>query len=86
MSELLESDLLLEEFSKEVKEFWPIERELLALIVEILHSLLLVTLKANGAKKAPPPLRIPRPGSVTADTAAEPVSMGDYVRQFGTGK
>ena len=42
---------------------WTQTEELLALIAEILHQLLIVTAKAYGAKDTdlPEPLRIPRP-------------------------
>lgn len=59
-------------------ETWTVERELMATLVEITHALLIVTLKANGAKNTGKPLRVPRPGSLDAGTSDEPMSMGQF--------
>ena len=85
MSELTDSAELLQAFSDEVVDYWPLERELLTTLVEICHALLVVTLKANGAKRTPPPLRYPRPDSVM-EKEAEPVPMSEYVQMLDEGK
>lgn len=85
MSELTDSAELLEAFSDEIVDYWPLERELLATLVEICHALLVVTLKANGAKRTPPPLRYPRPDAVTGEKA-KPVPMSEYVQMLDEGK
>lgn len=60
---------------------WPPERELLAVAVELLHSLLRVTLKANGAKTVPKPIHIPRPEE-GEKAKPKPISMSEYARDF----
>ena len=40
---------------------WTTEKELAALTLELLHSLYLLTAKANGAKNVGKPLHVPRP-------------------------
>lgn len=87
MSELVDSHAMLEAFSEAIPEYWSTERELLALILETLHTLLRVTLKANGSKRVPSALEYPRPDS-TKGKKAEPVSMSeyaDYLKSLGKG-
>lgn len=43
-------------------ERWTRQDELNASILEMLHSLYLLTARANGAKNVGDPIRIPRPG------------------------
>lgn len=69
---------MLDAFTDEYATFWPVERELLAVIAELLHVLVTVTLKANGAKRTPPPLHIPRPHGV-GETKRAPISITEYV-------
>lgn len=57
-------------------EAWTVERELLATLVEVTHALLIVTLKAHGAKNPGKPIRVPRPGSSDLPDAA--VSISDF--------
>lgn len=63
-------------------ETWTVERELLATLVEVTHSLLLVTLKANGAKSVGKPIRVPRPGD-DSPGGSDAVSMGQFVAMNG---
>ena len=63
-------------------ETWTVERELLATLVEVTHSLLLVTLKANGAKSVGKPIRVPRPGD-DRPGQSDAVSMGQFVAMNG---
>jgi len=58
-------------------EAWTVERELLATLVEVTHALLIVTLKAHGAKNPGKPLRVPRPDAV-GDARDEPVSASQF--------
>lgn len=66
--------------------YWPMERELLAVIAELLHSLVRITHKAHGGKGTPKPLRIPRPDApmfsdthvATASPAGAVMSAGQY--------
>lgn len=57
-------------------ETWTVERELLATLVEITHSLLLVTLKANGAKSVGKPVRVPRP--TDGERQSDALSIGQF--------
>lgn len=80
MSELIASAEMLDAFGREAEDYWPPERELLASILEVLHSLLIVTLKVHGAKRIPPQIRVPRPRSVVAASGKqESVSMKEYI-------
>jgi hypothetical protein len=63
---------------KEEAEAWTMERELLAVIAEILHGLLQTTLRVHGAKDVGPPLRIPRPFEDEVDTRPAAVSFGQF--------
>ena len=47
---------------REEARAWTQTDELLASLIEIVHALYAVTLKANGSKAHVPPLRVPRPG------------------------
>jgi hypothetical protein len=69
----------LAERDKQEAETWTVERELLATLVEITHSLLLVTLRANGAKSVGKPIRVPRPGDPAGGSGSGAVSMGQFV-------
>lgn len=65
-------------------EAWTMERELLATTVELLHSLVLVTLRVNGATNVGDPIHIPRPYEdepVTVKPKAVPFSQ--FVKQSG---
>ena len=78
---------MLEAFDRALRDYWPWERELLAVIAELLHQILLVTAKAHGAKDRdlPEPLRIPRPGAATRMATSETppsnvISFKDFMR------
>jgi len=81
---LLTDDRTWDAFDQEVRDFWPMERELLALIAELLHSLVRVTSKAHGAKSIPPQLHIPRPYDGKRGMAGGPplISMGEMMKQL----
>jgi hypothetical protein len=66
----------LEEAAFRREERWTRQDELNASILEMLHSLYLLTAKANGARNVGKPMRVPRPG----DKTNEPVSPGDFAR------
>ena len=56
---------VLAEYGKAVGEWqtrWSNDTELLASILEMLHTLVRVNLAAGGAKALPQPLEVPRPG------------------------
>lgn len=78
----MSDELLMDSFVKELEDYWPMERELLALIAEILHSLLLVTAKAHGGKSLPKPLKVPRPLSARGEEVAEPIAFGDFAARW----
>lgn len=69
-------------FLKEMAEYWPPEREFLALIAELLHTLIRVTAKGFGAKRDQPALRIPRPQEVESEGKPRLMSMREYVGQL----
>ncbi len=71
----------METLATEVKDFWSYEREMLAVIAEILHSLLVVTIKANSKKgtQTPPPLHIPRPHEAEREEIPA-LTMGEYLK------
>jgi hypothetical protein len=60
-------------------EAWTVERELLATLVEVTHALLIVTLKAHGAKNVGQPIQVPRPHRDTAAPSTPAVSMRDFM-------
>jgi hypothetical protein len=69
------------ERQREEVQGWTTDRELLAVIAELLHSLVQVTLRVNGAKNVGPPLRIPRPGEEPYEEPKKPaVSFGQFAR------
>lgn len=55
---------------------WTRQDEFNASILEMLHSLYLLTARAHGAKNVGQPLRIPRPGD--EDKKAAPMSPRDF--------
>lgn len=63
---------------KEEAEAWTMDRELLAVIAEILHGLLQTTLRVHGAKDVGPPLRIPRPYEDQVDDRPVAVPFGQF--------
>jgi hypothetical protein len=58
---VLRSDLFARVLNDEYADYWPVERELLATIVDELSYLIHIFLRANGAKNVPEPYRVPRP-------------------------
>jgi len=74
---------MLRSVSKAVGKRWTQDTEMLALVAEILHQLLLVTARAYGAKQheLPEALRVPRP--YDADTQVSDGEMPDNVIGFG---
>ena len=79
-SEFLDDPFLmdaLEEAALQHHTRWTRQDELNASILEMLHSLYLLTARANGAKNVGKPLRVPRPGDETADAQ---ISAGDFAR------
>ena len=65
-------------------ELWSTEADLLALLVDQVALLTWVTLRANGAKRAPRPRPIPRPGSRWAQQPPAPAQDGQEGRRAGT--
>lgn len=59
--------------SFELESYWPVQYELLAAILERMDALLVVTLKANGAKNVGKPVRVPRPHG---DRIKKPEAVG----------
>ena len=57
---------------------WTSDREFAATSVEIMHGLLISTLKIAGAKNVGKPLHIPRPWDVVKP---QMISMGQFARQ-----
>ena len=90
MEELVQSDLVLRLASEEAAHYWPMERELLAVIAEQLSALVYITAKVHGGKNLPDPLQVPRPGRydeaatrVTSETQQKPknvVSFSEFAR------
>lgn len=79
-SEFLDDPFLmdaLEEAAIQHQTRWTRQDELNASILEMLHSLYLLTARANGAKNVGKPIRIPRPGDEKADA---PISAGEFAR------
>lgn len=69
-------------------EVWTTERELLAITVELLHQLILITLAANGSKsvKSTTPLHIPRPWETGEKKDSEsPITIRDFARRLKKG-
>ena len=56
---------------------WSTDNELSASLLEMLHSLYLLTARANGAKQTGKPLRVPRPGD-KAKAKSEAVSPAAF--------
>jgi hypothetical protein len=69
---------------KEEAEAWTTERELLATTVELLHSLIVITLRAHGAKEHIKPFRVPRPYD-EQEPADDAVSFGAFAKQLRRG-
>ena len=77
----MQSAEIMDALAGEAESYWPPEREFLASILEVLHTLLIVTLKAHGAKRVPKQIQIPRPKHVrVSGEETPPVSMSDYIR------
>lgn len=67
------------------EERWTQAHEIAAVNAELVHSLLLTTLKVNGAKNVGKPIHIPRPWDKKT-AAAEVMSIRDFARaQMGVG-
>ena len=69
---------------KDEAEAWTTERELLATTVELLHSLIVITLRAHGAKDRIEPFRIPRPYD-EEEVKPEAVGFGSFAKQLRRG-
>lgn len=69
--------------NKEEAEVWTTDRELLAMTAELVHALLLVTLRVHGAKDVGEPLHFPRPWDEERPARAQKpaVSFGQFARQ-----
>ena len=65
-------------------ELWSTEADLLAVLVDQVAILTWVTLRANGAKRAPRPRPLPRPGSRWAQQAPGPAQDEATGRRAGT--
>lgn len=65
---------------------WRDNEELLAMIAELLHALLVVTIKVHSKKGAqmPKPLRITRPGQPEPEEPS--VSIGQMARRMARGR
>ena len=59
---------------------WTTEKELAACTLEMLHSLYLLTAKANGAKNVGKPLHVPRPGDEVNSPALTPREFAQQIR------
>ena len=57
----MRSELFGRVLAQETADYWPVERELLAVIAETLSAILVSNLKWYGAKGVGKPLSIPRP-------------------------
>ena len=69
------------EKKQEEADGWSMDRELLAITAELVHSLILVTLRAHGAKSVGEPLHIPRPWEQDLPKVEKPaVPFGDFAR------
>ena len=69
---------------KEEGEAWTTERELLATTVELLHSLIVITLRAHGAKDHIPAFKIPRPYD-EPEPVSDAVGFGSFAKQLRRG-
>lgn len=76
VEDVTSSDVVAAAVSKELATFWPMERELLATIVEMLHVLILTTQKAHGGKNLPKPIHIERPDQARSPRASSPSHPG----------
>jgi hypothetical protein len=65
-------------------ELWSTEADLLAVLIDQVAILTWVTLRANGAKRAPKPRPLPRPGSRWAQQPPAPAQDGAGARKAGT--
>jgi len=95
VAEVASSDVMTNAVAQELATYWPMERELLASILEMLHILVLTTQSAFGGKNLPKPLHIQRPTEgLTARAAqqapagkapASVISMSEFVRRDQSG-
>jgi hypothetical protein len=76
LDQVTRSDLVARAFNRAYQEHWPVQTELLASILEHLSALLIVTLRAHGAKNVGKPITVPRPklGSMPRPAADTRVS------------
>jgi hypothetical protein len=58
---------------------WTTDRELAASTLELIHSLYLLTAKANGAKSVGKPMRVPRPGDPDPAKPMSPAAFAAMV-------
>lgn len=85
MSELVQSSALLDAFAGELGGYWPMERELLATIAELLSSLVIITLKAHGARRVPQQLKVPRPEGLGGAPHPDAIPMSEYMLKMVKG-
>lgn len=87
IGDLTASDVMLDAVSQEMAIYWPMERELLASILEMLHVLVITTQAANGGKNLPKPMQIQRPQFDRIVSSPDPgpkggapvISMSEFV-------
>lgn len=87
LSDVIATDITPEVAAQAARDYWPIERELLATIVEMLDTLIHITAKANGGKNLPALIKVPRPHRpVTQMTDQnEAVPIGSFTKQLLSG-
>lgn len=100
LREVVESQETVDAVITETENYWPVERELLATLVEINHALLLTVQAAFGAKINTKPVHIDRPWErhpqtmTRSSTRARPrppsrtssaISMSEFVRRERSG-
>lgn len=72
---------MLDAVAAELEEYWPMERELLAIIAEGIRDLQIMFYKAFGGKGGTMNrLEVPRPGQPRAE--AEALTMSEYVKEI----
>jgi hypothetical protein len=64
---------------REREDRWTTEREFAATSIELTHTLLLTTLRVNGAKNVGRPIHITRPWEKTPEKTM--LTMGEFARQ-----
>lgn len=79
------TDITPELVARAIQEYWPMERELLATIVEMLDVLIRITAKAHGAKRLPESVKIPRPylkdaAGHSSGRSDEPMGASEFSR------